>query len=66
MDDSQLTVIADNEKEWRYHILKKLEWFEKEQIKHGKDIARLGVKSSIWGAVGGAIIVAIWYFKKGI
>ena len=73
IDNDKLEIIVNNEKEWRAHIIRELEWFkaeqiriQKEQIDHGKDIARLQIKSGIWGCLGGSIIFLIAYLKSKI
>lgn len=30
-----------------------------------KTMSVLTVKSSVWGIIGGAVVVALWYFKEG-
>ena len=59
-----------NEKEWRRYLMTEIKayraelvCFKTEQIKQGKSIATLKVKSGVWGIVGGAIptsIIMVW------
>ena len=63
-------------KEWSKYVLKELERLntcyasiDKKQQQIGIDVAMLKVKAGAWGALGGAIPVAIglgiWFIRKG-
>lgn len=64
MSDKELTVLVQNEIEWRKMLWKKMEAIEKAQNHTENRIIRLEVKNaffgSFFGAVGGALIS---YFK---
>lgn len=41
-------------------VLSELQEMRAEQVSQGKDIARLNVKSGVWGTVGGALVTSLY------
>lgn len=68
MDNEALEEILSNEKEWRRHIVKKVDGIEKAQIMVRTDIAGLKIKSGFWGIIGGLLagvgIIFTYYLKQ--
>ena len=68
--EKNIEIILDNEKEWRRHILGKMEKILVEQVSQGKKIESLDVRSGLWGAASGGIVVlislALIFLKKSL
>ena len=66
MSDKELTVLVQNEIEWRKMLWKKFEAMEKAQVKTDKRVVRLEVKNAIYGSTLGMIfgIIGSYIFKN--
>jgi len=60
MNENELTILVNNEIEWRKKLWKKMETMESNQIEDGKVLTGLKVKVALFGcsfgAIGGALI----------
>jgi len=63
MDKYLFNFLADNEKEWRKHMLKEIGTIKEEQFRQGKSIEKLKVISGFWGAFGGILVASAAYLK---
>ncbi len=52
--------LLDNDREWREFIIGKLETIEEKVTDSRIEIAQLKTKAAVWGAVAGAVPVAIF------
>ena len=75
MDQGELEILVKSEIEWRRWLVGKVESLESDNKKLGgvvakldKCIAKLNVKSGVWGLMGGAIPViiglSVYYLQK--
>ena len=59
MDETHLSKILENERDWRLHLLGEITSIKGKHGDIAKEIAQLQVKAGVWGLMGGGVPVII-------
>lgn len=60
-----ITILLENEKEWRRYLVDELKDIKTEQIEQGKNISSLNVKAGFFGMFGGILTtIGAFLIKK--
>ena len=65
MEDKHIESLINNEREWRRHIVKKLDAMQKEHALFREQVSALRVWNRIWRIMGAATLGLLVFWIKG-